>query len=155
MFEPLVLAITTRLAHPLGDILDTPFKVRPAQLIGAAPPCQRLKGKQGHFEKTGLFCCLLTRDTGYQHIRLFAFGIMITKRAHQQIQFIRAQLIEQARLPSLSSRRHTDSTHGVTCIVHAVTVGTLTVLPGFTPVNGSQSDEKHMLWKRATQSRRT
>jgi hypothetical protein len=28
------------------------------------------------------------------------------------------------RLPSQSSRRHTDSAHGVACVVHAVTVGT-------------------------------
>jgi hypothetical protein len=92
------------------------------------------------------------RHTGYQHIRLFTFSIVMAKGAHQQFQVIRPQLIEQARLPAQSSCGHTDSPHRMTCIVHTVTVGTLAVLPGFPPVNGSQSDKKRTRGKWATQS---
>jgi hypothetical protein len=64
------------------------------------------------------------RHTGYQHIRLFTFSMVMAKGAHQQFQVIRPQLIEQVRLLSQSSRRHTDSAQGAACVVHAVTVGT-------------------------------
>ncbi len=45
----------------------------------------------------------MRRHTGDQHIRVFRLGRVRAKRAQQQGQFIRAQPIEQTRLPAESA----------------------------------------------------
>jgi hypothetical protein len=57
-------------------------------------------------------------------------------RTHEECQFIRAQVVQDTRLPPEASRRDADRSNGVTNIMLAVTIGTLTVFPRFSPVDG-------------------
>jgi hypothetical protein len=81
------------------------------------------------------------RAYGDQYIRLLRFGGILLFGAEEARQFSRAQVIHQSRLPPQPSGGDGDCGDCVPEVMLAIAIGTLAVLPRFSPVNGGKSDE--------------